>query len=148
MLETLDWFEEPPGWFACVLPTAVLQTAATYRTAWTKLIDSEASALMTVVRCPTPPEISFSITTDDRLDRILSDAPRLPRTQDYPPHYWDAGQFYFLHSEGLANRDSLLGHNPYCFELSELDAQDIDSPEDWELAILKLQRLLDLELIR
>jgi N-acylneuraminate cytidylyltransferase len=63
------------------------------------------------------------------------------RSQDLPPHYHDAGMFYwfvpdrFLASSRLFMKDSVV------FEVPSERCQDINTPEDWAIAELKYQRL-------
>lgn len=59
------------------------------------------------------------------------------RSQDLEKAYHDVGQFYFFNVESLLSKGTLWTDNTGGLVLSELEAQDIDSEEDWKLAELK-----------
>ena len=54
------------------------------------------------------------------------------RSQDLEPAYHDAGMFYWMKFETGLNGENKIG-----FEIPEMQVQDIDIEEDWELAELK-----------
>ena len=59
------------------------------------------------------------------------------RSQDLPLSYHDAGQFYWFNISCIANTGSLLTHNTGAALLNEMQVQDIDTPQDWEIAEFK-----------
>ena len=59
------------------------------------------------------------------------------RSQDLPPAYHDAGQFYFLKVEPFLKEKKLFGSNSGGMIIDEMEGQDIDNLVDWELAELK-----------
>lgn len=61
----------------------------------------------------------------------------LKRSQDLPPAYHDAGQFYMFRVEKLLKNKAILTSNSSGIIISELEAQDIDNETDWLLAELK-----------
>lgn len=61
------------------------------------------------------------------------------RSQDLETAYHDAGQWYWYNP--LTINGSLLGGRTGSIVLSELEAQDIDTPTDWQLAELKYELL-------
>jgi len=56
------------------------------------------------------------------------------RSQDLEEAYHDSGQFYWFKSSVGLNSNQKLG-----FEISHLNAQDIDDNEDWKLAEMKFK---------
>lgn len=56
------------------------------------------------------------------------------------PYYHDAGQYYFMDAKKFMS-DSIKNVAPYI--LTDLDVQDIDSLEDWEIAEIKYKLLLE-----
>jgi pseudaminic acid cytidylyltransferase len=66
---------------------------------------------------------------------------RLTRSQDLPPVYHDAGQFYWAQPAAWLEERPVFGPASSFLELPLTRAQDIDSPEDWILA----ERLFELE---
>lgn len=59
------------------------------------------------------------------------------RSQDLPPAYHDAGQFYWFRVAAFSESKQLFTANSGAVVLSELAVQDIDSETDWQLAELK-----------
>ncbi|WP_422361185.1 pseudaminic acid cytidylyltransferase [Reichenbachiella sp.] len=59
------------------------------------------------------------------------------RSQDLETTYHDAGQFYWISREKFKNH--LYPENCGAIVLNELEVQDIDTIEDWQLAELKYQ---------
>ncbi len=59
------------------------------------------------------------------------------RTQDLAKTYHDAGMFYTFQVEKLITTKSLRTSETFAIAISELQAQDIDTPEDWFLAEMK-----------
>ena len=59
----------------------------------------------------------------------------LIRTQDLPPVYEENSNFYIFSKKSFADAGwSRIGLKPQMFEISKLEAVDIDEPEDWEIA--------------
>ena len=63
------------------------------------------------------------------------------RSQDIPPYYHDAGQYYWFRSDYLLEYKTSSSKNTGYIELSELEIQDIDNEADWVLAELKFEYL-------
>jgi len=61
------------------------------------------------------------------------------RSQDLEKSFHDAGQFYWCNTKQLIISEKLINSNSGGIEISELDAQDIDTNRDWNLAELKYQ---------
>lgn len=61
------------------------------------------------------------------------------RSQDLPPAYHDAGQFYWFSVEAFLAKKNLFTDNTGAIELEEQEVQDIDTLTDWKLAELKYQ---------
>jgi N-acylneuraminate cytidylyltransferase len=58
----------------------------------------------------------------------------LTRSQDLPEAWHDAGQFYWGRTNSFLNRDGVFSARSYPVVLPRYLVQDIDTPEDWELA--------------
>jgi pseudaminic acid cytidylyltransferase len=65
------------------------------------------------------------------------------RSQDLPPVFHDAGQWYWLKTDAFMASGEILGGKAKGLKISRLEAQDIDDMEDWTLAELKYQKLLN-----
>ncbi len=58
----------------------------------------------------------------------------IPRTQDLPPLYEETSGFYIYRSEIINDMHRRIGNVPYLVEVGEIEAIDIDEPEDFEIA--------------
>lgn len=58
----------------------------------------------------------------------------IPRTQDLPPLYEETSGFYIYRSEIITDMHRRIGNTPYLVEVGEIEAIDIDEPEDFEIA--------------
>ncbi|MGY5449736.1 pseudaminic acid cytidylyltransferase [Agarivorans sp. MS3-6] len=56
------------------------------------------------------------------------------RSQDLEPGYHDAGQFYFWTREALDGNAGMFSETSFPVILPRMLTQDIDEPEDWEMA--------------
>ena len=59
------------------------------------------------------------------------------RSQDLTPAYHDSGQFYWMKTKSFLNQKTLFAKNTVPFEVKEIEAQDIDTIQDWEIAEFK-----------
>jgi pseudaminic acid cytidylyltransferase len=59
------------------------------------------------------------------------------RSQDLPPCYHDAGQFYWFRVEPFLRDRVLMGTNTGAILLPETHVQDIDNESDWAMAEFK-----------
>lgn len=125
---------------ACVLyPTAPFVTADAIRSAMLLLEQKRADACIPVVRFSFPPQRCVVIR-DERL------MPRWPenmakRSQDLEPFYHDCGQFYCLNVTSFQKQKAIWMENVVPFLQDEINVQDIDTPQDWEIAEMKYQIL-------
>jgi pseudaminic acid cytidylyltransferase len=65
----------------------------------------------------------------------------LTRSQELPPCYHDAGQFYWGTAEAWLTKDRIFSSNSRAVILPPHLVQDIDTPEDWLHAELKFHSL-------
>lgn len=122
----------------CILPTAPLITVNNLRAGYQLLLDKGADSVRPLVRFGYAIERALKLT-DGRVE-MLHPEHKYTRSQDLEPAFHDAGQFYWMKSECC-----LRGDNRYGFEISEVEAQDIDTEIDWKMAELKYQYLNQLE---
>jgi len=58
----------------------------------------------------------------------------LKRSQDLEEGYHDIGQFYWINNSIFEKEKTLYSNNSLGFKVSRKCIQDIDTPEDWEIA--------------
>lgn len=119
----------------CIYPTAPFITAEKLQKSRKLLDESGADEVIPVVAFSFPPQRCFVI----RDGKVQFHWPenRLVRSQDLEKWYHDCGQFYFLRVDSFLKEESLLLKNTVPIITDEMEVQDIDNYEDWELAELK-----------
>jgi N-acylneuraminate cytidylyltransferase len=142
LLEVLEEYRRRGDEFehlCCIYPTAPFVSAEKLRQAHELLRGSGADAVIPVV------PFSFPIWRSFKLDggRLAFNWPEnaLRRSQDLPPAYHDCGQFYFLRTEPFLAHKRLVMDRTVPIIVSEREAQDIDTEEDWKIAEIKYSLL-------
>ena len=117
-------------YICCVLATAPFVTPELLDQHYRLLIEKKYDSVRPVVR------FSFPIQRAMRKngDKVEMFNPQYLRTrsQDLEPAFHDAGMFYWM-----TYKSGLRGSNRGAIEVTESQAQDIDTVEDWELAQFK-----------
>ena len=62
------------------------------------------------------------------------DVNNIPRTQDLEPLYTETCGLYVYKNEIIKNKKRRIGDNPYLIEVSKIEACDINTKEDFEVA--------------
>ena len=62
------------------------------------------------------------------------DLTNIPRTQDLPALYEETSGFYIYRRDVMMKYHRRIGETPYIVEVSEIEAVDIDEPEDFMIA--------------
>lgn len=119
----------------CLYPTAPFVTAERLRQAVSLLQESGADSVLPVVRFSFPPQRCFVIKEGCLQFRWPEYAQT--RSQDLEPFYHDAGQFYCLRTKSFLEQRVLVMRKTVPLVLPEMEIQDIDTEEDWELAQVK-----------
>lgn len=123
-------------WVCCLYPTAPMISSDNLKAAFRKLQETRGDALTSVVQFSYPPQRCFFMK-DGYLFRKWSKYENA-RSQDLEPLYHDAGQFYFWDVKKFLNGNI---SNMLPFVLKEMEVQDIDNIEDWEIAEMKYRLL-------
>ena len=119
----------------CLYPTAPFVTSEKLRQAYEKLFDSEADAVMPVVRFSFPPQRGM-IIRNGCLDWQFPEFAKT-RSQDIEPVYHDCGQFYFCRVDAFERYGTMTPPRTVPLIIPEEEEQDIDNPSDWILAEMK-----------
>ncbi len=118
--------------YACIYPTAPFVTAERLKDCYQAFLKADTHSLMPVVKFSFPPQRGLKIV-DGSLEYVWPEN-ALKRSQDLEPMYHDCGQFYFYSTD-----PEKKGITPYI--LPEIEVQDIDNIEDWEIAEVKYKML-------
>lgn len=122
----------------CIYPTAPFVTADKLKSAVKKMEEEQADAVTPVVRYSFPPQRAFVLREGFLEYQYPECAPM--RSQDLEPVYHDCGQFYVMKTENVVN--GILAKRSVPLIISELEVQDIDNEEDWEIAEIKYKQML------
>lgn len=118
----------------CILPSAPLITLSNLTKGYELLHTQNHYSIRPVVRFAYPIQRAFSLR-DGKVNFINPENEKV-RSQDLEPSFHDAGQFYWMYFE-----KGMTSTNRGGFEISEMEAQDIDTPEDLKIAELKYSLL-------
>lgn len=128
--------------FCCIYPTAPFLTGERLRAAMELL--AKADSVMPVVPFSYPPQRGLIINNAGLVERQFPEY-TTTRSQDLPKVYHDCGQFYACRTAPFLAAGTTDVTNLVPLILSEMEVQDIDTPEDWELAEIKYRRLFKYE---
>lgn len=142
LLEVLDEYEKRGEHFdvaCCIYPTAPFITAQRLKEAVETLTDSDADTLIPVVGFSYPPQRALIIEDGKLVFKYPENLSA--RSQDLEKHYHDAGQFYVFKTQAFKKTKNLMQGNIMPMILDEMEVQDIDTEQDWELAQVKYELL-------
>lgn len=124
--------------FCCIYPTAPFITAERLKEAM-NLLD-EADSVMPVVPFSYPPQRGLLLDEQGFLIRQFPEYASA-RSQDLPKVYHDCGQYYACKTETFIKAGTTDVEKMVPVVLSEMEVQDIDTQQDWEMAELKYTKL-------
>jgi len=119
-------------YICCILPTAPLITLENLKKGLNLLAQSTADSSKPLVRFSYP--IQRAVRLLNGKTEMFYPEHKTTRSQDLEPAFHDAGQFYWMRFENGLRGEKKLG-----FEVSETEAQDIDTIDDWKLAEMKFK---------
>lgn len=119
----------------CIYPTAPFVSAEKLQNAMNLLEEKDADSVLPVVRFSFPPQ--RSVVMEDGFMKFKWPEHALTRSQDLEPFYHDAGQFYCLSVKSFMEQKKMVMEKTVPIEMPELEVQDIDTEEDWQIAEVK-----------
>ncbi len=122
-------------YLCCIYPTAPFVTSSKLKAANDLLIKTDADCVMPVVQYSYP--IQRSLKIEDGKIKMNWPENYLLRSQDLTATYHDCGQYYFMKTESLLVQKRLFTENTIPIITSDLEAQDIDTEDDWKIAEMK-----------
>lgn len=123
-----------------LLPTAPFITVENLLDAYEKLISSDLSGIIPVVRFSYPIQRALFINEKKELHMIWPENKSV-RSQDLPASYHDSGLFYWLRTGDFLREKQIFMQRVGAVELKEMQVQDIDTEDDWKMAELKYKIL-------
>jgi pseudaminic acid cytidylyltransferase len=134
---TLDWFEENRSAVSltcCVYATApFLQPQFLVQGREVLLTRRELEFAFSVTSYAFPIFRALKLSGAETVEMFWPDN-ELRRSQDLPQAFHDAGQFYWGRPEAFRNRQGFFSGVSYPIMLPRHLVQDIDTPEDWDIA--------------
>lgn len=124
--------------FCCIYPTAPFLTGDRLKSAMELLL--EADSVLPVVPFSYPPQRGLIVNQSGFVERQFPEY-ATARSQDLPTIYHDCGQFYACRTAPFLAAGTTDVERLVPLVLSEMEVQDIDTLEDWEMAEIKYRRL-------
>lgn len=123
---------EEPHYACLIAATAPMLTPADIRKGWEVLKGNDTDSVFSVTSFAFPIFRSLKITDSGKLAMFWPEH-ELTRSQDLPEAYHDATKFYWLRVKDFLVKPRLYTQNAMPVILPRYRAQDIDTPEDWEM---------------
>ncbi len=124
----------------CLYATAPFITPEKLRRAYQKVKEGGFDTVFTATQFSYPIQRALRQTDTGRVEMIWPEN-QSKRSQDLEPTYHDAGQLYWFRPEALKREKRLFTENSGILEVPQTEVQDIDEPEDWQIAEMKYQFL-------
>lgn len=122
----------------CLYPTSPFVTSNLLQQAYQTLQTGTFDTVYPVQSFGFP--IQRAIALDSAgLVRWMHPEHKSTRSQDLEKAYHDAGQFYFFRTAALLENRQIIGPNAGGVVISEMQAHDIDTEDDWQVAEFKWQ---------
>ena len=125
----------------CIYATAPLITSSLLQEALSVMELQSHDSVFPVVPFSYPIQRALLLTSSKQI-KLADDAYRNARSQDLPLRYHDAGMFYWYRPTPILAANSLFTENSGCIIVEELQAHDIDTEIDWNLAEMKYRLLI------
>lgn len=122
----------------CIYPATPLLKAGKLREAFSLMKEKGWDTAFPVLRFNFPIQRALRVEKNQKAEMIYPEY-LTTRSQDLEPAYHDSGQFYWFKIDRFLHSQSLLTKNSGVIILKESEAQDIDTPEDWQLAEMKFK---------
>ncbi len=122
-----------PALVCCIYPTAPFLLPEHLRQGQVELNNSEVEYVFSATSFSYPIQRAFNVTDMGRIQMFYSKY-SVTRSQDLTEAYHDAGQFYWGKASAFIQGKPFFAKHSKAFILPRKRVQDIDTPEDWELA--------------
>lgn len=126
--------------FCCIYPTAPFVTAEKLKTAMQML--KTADSVMPVVPFSFPVQRGLFVDSEGHIGYKWPEY-AAARSQDLEKIYHDCGQFYACRTKAFLEEGTTDTKNMVPLILPEMEVQDIDTLEDWAVAEVKYQKMME-----
>jgi len=125
----------------CIYPTAPFVTASLLSNAFDLMKNQNFDTVFPVLPFSFP--IQRAVKLDNKKMSMFHPEYLNTRSQDLEKAYHDCGQFYWFKPNLITKQKELWTDNTGVVVLPELEAHDIDEPNDWEIAEFKYKMRLN-----
>jgi pseudaminic acid cytidylyltransferase len=125
----------------CLYATAPFVTADDIRRGLDLLVQSGASYAFSVTTYSFPIQRALKLTKAGRI-AMFNPEHADTRSQDLDEAFHDAGQFYWGTRDAWLAAEAIYAEHTVPVMLPRYRVQDIDTPEDWERAVLMFEAML------
>lgn len=143
VFEVLNMYKATGVFFdtaCCIYATAPFVNLNSLKEGFELLTHSEFDVVFPIAKYNSPIWRSYALELDGSVKMNFPEN-EVKRSQDLPQAYYDAGQFYWIKTtnmHSLKNKNS-FGVNKGSFVLDDIQVQDIDNIDDWEIAEMKVE---------
>lgn len=133
--EVLSEYEKHDAEFdivCCLYPTAPFVRTSELKEAFA-IIEAGATSVIPVTSFDFPPLRGFRVGEDGSLEYAFPEYAQ-KRSQDLPEMVHDCGRFYFAKVNSFLKSMSFITDKTRMLRIPNKLVQDIDTPEDWEIA--------------
>ena len=139
LLHAIDWFESQSlliEYICCIYATAPFIDVNDIRNTYKLLVDSpSAEYCFPVCEFPFPIQRGIKINENHRVKMFLPKHFNT-RSQDLEVSYHDVGQFYWGRPNAYLKKVPVFSDKAIAYPISRKRVVDLDTPEDWDYAIL------------
>jgi pseudaminic acid cytidylyltransferase len=149
VMHGLEWLRQNDGVVqsvCCLYATAPFVSGEYIRKGYELLVARKVSSVFPVASYPCSIFRGLQIAEDGHLQMIWPEH-ELTRSNDLAEAYHDAGQFYWLDAQAFLETSQIYGQDALPLIFPRYMVQDIDTPEDWQLAELMYEVLVQKGLI-
>lgn len=136
LIHALDWLAEhgcSVRYFCCIYATAPFLRSQYIRKGLELLQSENATTAFSVTTYPYTIFRSLKVNHRGRIEMLWPEN-FMKRSQDFPEVVHDAGQFYWGNREKYLREGRLFSSDSVPVHIPRYLVQDIDTPEDWEVA--------------
>ena len=145
-LEWLQQHDVTVEHVCCLYATAPFVCSADIRKGFDILVSRQVSSVLPVASYQCSIFRGLKIAEDGHLEMIWPEH-ELTRSNDLPEAYHDVGQFYWLDAKIFIETNKIYGKDAFPLIIPRYLAQDIDTPEDWQLAEIMYEVLVSKGLV-
>ena len=130
----LDADGPSPDEVCCIYPTAPLLEPDDLTAALNLLMQGSMDYAFPVTAFPSPIARALRLSGTDNRVSMFRPEHLMTRSQDLEPAYHDAGQFYWGRAEAWREERPVYGPRSAALIIPRTRVQDIDTPDDWDMA--------------